>query len=657
MQEKLCKYCGLPFKTNSGTKIYCDRDHYAICIVCGKEFKINNSYINDIRKTCSRKCSNVLRKKTCVDKYGGNAPASSPEVIKKMKDTLEEHYGVRVPMHSSQIQEKVRCHNQEKYGSDWYFESEDYLEKLKKTSLEKYGTEYPVQSKEVKDKIKKTNIEKYGVECVFASPEIRNKIHQDYYDKTGYYEPFANPDVILKSEATWKEKYGTKRPLQSEEVKETMRRTFLNHYGVDNPLKDSDIRENIKRSNMEKYGYEYTSQIPEMKERVRRTMVERYSHRYYSQTREWKESMMRDPSKVDNLIKFRENPILYIQSHFDHKPSYKEIVYEIGTSEGLVDTLEKFNCIDMIDYVFSYMEREVKEALISIDSSLNLQINTKRIITPYEIDIYLPDYKLGIECNPTATHNSSFNMQHGRKDTTPTNYHQMKSDLCENKGIFLFHIFGPDWEHRRDVIISMLRNILGKNKDKIYARKTQIHVIDSYTSSKFLNENHRQGNANASIKLGLFYEDNLVSVMTFGKLRNTIGSGKDDTSQVWELVRFCNLMNTSVVGGASKLFKYFIDEYHPEEIRSFSDRAHTRGNLYKTLGFHELRRSSAGYVWVDYKTDIPYHRINAQKQNIRKFLKDDSIDIENQTEIEIMEDHGFVQLFDSGTITWQWKSS
>lgn len=657
MQEKICKYCGKSFTTNSGTKVYCDRIHYATCIICNKQFIIDNKYISDIRNTCSRKCTSILRKQTCQKKYGGPAPASSSAIQSKMRQTNLERYGSEVPMRSEEIKEKVKQQNREKYGVDWTLQSDEIQKKIHDTNIEKYGVAYPIQNEAIKAKAKATNLERYGSEDPLCSKEIKDKARQTYFQKTGYYEPFSNPDVIAKSETTWRSKYGTKRPLQSDEVKDHMKETFLDHYGVDSPFKSPEIREQIRQTNIEKYGVDNPFKSPEIQKKIRQTHIDRYGQSHFSQTREWKIQTMRDPSKIDNLLEFREDPHRYIENYFSKKPTYKELWESIGTNEGLTDTLEKFGCLDLVDYVFSYMEREVKEVLLSIDPNLHIMTNTKKIITPYELDLFLPDYKIGIECNPTETHNSSINMFQRKTDPDPTpyKYHQMKSDLCENKNIFLFHIFGPDWNHRKDVIISMLRNLLDKNDYKIYGRKTIIKEIPSEESSKFLNINHRQGNANASIRIGLFYREELVSVMTFGKMRQSIGTSvKDDTSNTWELVRFCNKMNTSVIGGASKLFKYFIEKYNPKEIRSFSDRAHTRGNLYKTLGFHELRRSSAGYVWVDYKTDIAYHRINAQKQNIKKFLKDDNIDIENLTEIQMMESYGFVQLFDSGTITWQW---
>lgn len=276
------------------------------------------------------------------------------------------------------------------------------------------------------------------------------------------------------------------------------------------------------------------------------------------------------------------------------------------------------------------------------------------MIKPLELDFYLPDYKLAIECNPTATHNSStpYKDIEEIRILSPS-YHKHKTDLCESKGIFLFHIFGYEWGHKRNIVFSMLTNYLGKNDETIYARKCKIVEVNATDAELFLNNNHRQGSANSPIRLGLEFEGQLVSLMTFGKMRGTIGTGKEDLVDCFELVRFCSLLNTSVVGGASKLFNYFIKEYNPKQIRSFSDRAHTSGKLYPFLGFIEIRKSDPGYVWVDTKTDKAYHRINAQKQNIKKFLDDDSIDLD-KTETEIMIEHGFVQVFDSGTITWEW---
>jgi hypothetical protein len=144
--------------------------------------------------------------------------------------------------------------------------------------------------------------------------------------------------------------------------------------------------------------------------------------------------------------------------------------------------------------------------------------------------------------------------------------------------------------------------------------------------------------------------------MTFGKMRNTLGLGDEDLSDCWELVRFCNKINTTVVGGASRLFRYFIKNNNPNRIRSFSDRAHTKGNLYQTLGFTQVNKNSESYVWVNLSNNVAYNRVSTQKYKLKSFFNDDTIDL-NLTEREIMEYHGYARVYDSGTITWEWVSS
>lgn len=664
MLHKICAYCGEPFDTKSGTQKFCKRQHYGKCAICGKEYPITLG--TEYKSTCSRACGSELRKRTCLTVYGGIAPACNADVRKKMEDTTFQRFGTKSAMQSQVIKDKVVATCIERYNAASPLESEEIKEKIKTSNIKKYGVENPLSSPVIRDKIKATNQERYGVDNAFQSPDIRKKWSDNCYAKTGYKHHWSNPEVIAKSESTWQKHYGATRPIQAEAVQLKVRQTMLDRYGVDNAGKSPLIRAKIQDTNLKKYGSANPMGNSDVQTKVAKTMQDRYGKSFYAQTDESRMRVMRNPERIAYLNEFQQDPISTIDKYFpSHKPTLKELTEFVGTGTWTVtQTIEKFNCGDKVAYVFSYMEKEVYAALKEIDPELNIVTNTHKVITPYEIDIYLPDYKIGIECNPTISHNSSiypfgFIADSSKRQPMSYSYHKMKSDMCDQKDIFLFHIFGYDWSHKKDIIISMLKNLLGKNSNKVYARDTYVTSMSAIDAADFLNHNHRQGNAQAPIRLGLYHKDTgeLLSVMTFGKLRGTIGtSEREDTSDVWELVRFCNKVNTTVVGGASKLFKYFVNQYMPDRIRSFSDRAHTRGGLYSTLGFIELRRSSANYVWVDLHTDTAYHRINAQKAHIRKFLDDDSIDIQNKTERQIMIEHGFVQVYDSGTITWEWRS-
>ena len=129
---------------------------------------------------------------------------------------------------------------------------------------------------------------------------------------------------------------------------------------------------------------------------------------------------------------------------------------------------------------------------------------------------------------------------------------------AEDAGIRLVHIFEDEWYFKQEIVKSMISNILGKTKRKIYARKCKIKEVGRFEKKLFLDKNHIQGDVVTNINIGLYYEGELVSLMCFGKRRVNLGK-KTTNEGEYELLRFCNLLNTSVIGGASKLFKYFID--------------------------------------------------------------------------------------------------
>ena len=189
----------------------------------------------------------------------------------------------------------------------------------------------------------------------------------------------------------------------------------------------------------------------------------------------------------------------------------------------------------------------------------------------------------------------------------------------------------------------------------IYARNCKVVELSDKDCSAFLDAYHRQGSMHASIRLGLQTDQGeLVAVMTFNKVRSTIGKVSADKTAL-ELSRFCSATGMHVVGGASKLFKYFLNHYSCDTVVSFSDIAHTRGNLYSKLGFQMCNMSTPGYVWVNYSNDTYLNRVACQKSNLSKLF--DDLPNTDYTEREVMESHGYVQVFDSGVIRWEYTQN
>jgi hypothetical protein len=277
-------------------------------------------------------------------------------------------------------------------------------------------------------------------------------------------------------------------------------------------------------------------------------------------------------------------------------------------------------------------ENEVKDFIKLLN--INTIENSRKIISPLELDIFIPSHNIAIEFNGLYWHSELYK---------PSNYHLNKTELCEKQGIQLIHIFEDEWLFKQDIVKSRLMNILGLTPNKIYGRKTIIKEVSPKESKEFLNNNHLQGSTNASIKLGLYYNNELVSVMLFNKPRLGIGVTYDG----YELSRFCNKLNTSVIGGADKLLKYFIKTYQPKQILSYADIRWSQGDLYQKLGFKETHINKPNY-WYIINNDRK-HRFSFRKHILNK----NGFDIKNKTEHEIMLERKIYRIYDCGTITYK----
>ena len=228
------------------------------------------------------------------------------------------------------------------------------------------------------------------------------------------------------------------------------------------------------------------------------------------------------------------------------------------------------------------------------------------------------------------------------------NYHLNKTKLCEQQGIHLIHIYDDDWNNKKNIIESRILNLLSKTPNKIYGRKCIIkEITDNKIVRYFLNKNHLQGFVGSQIKLGLYYNDELVSLMTFGSKRKFMKQSNND--RVYEMLRFCNKLNTSVIGGADKLFKYFINIYKPIEVVSYADRSWSQGHLYRKLGFNCISKTPPNYYYIVDKKKL--HRFNYRKDKLIR----DGYD-ENKTEHEIMLERKIYRIYDSGSLKFIYKN-
>jgi hypothetical protein len=257
------------------------------------------------------------------------------------------------------------------------------------------------------------------------------------------------------------------------------------------------------------------------------------------------------------------------------------------------------------------------------------------ILERKELDIVIPSKKIAIEFNGLHWHSDK------RKDN---NFHLLKTNAAKNKGYRLIHIFEDEWMQKKEIVKSRLLNIIGKTVLTLYARKCSIKEVSVKEKSKFLQENHLQGKVGGQVNVGLYYEQELVSIMTFGKLRKNLGQTHKQGH--WELLRFCNKINTNVVGGASKLLKYFVNSRRPENIISYADRRWSEGDLYLKLGFKEQSISEPNYFYT--KSEIRENRFKYRKSELVKQGFDPM-----KTERQIMTDRGYNRIYDCGAIKFK----
>lgn len=495
--------------------------------------------------------------------------------------------------------------------------SPEVQEKKKQTSLKNYGVEHAAQAKEIKDKMINTCIERHGG-IGNASESTKRKQFQTMKEKYGSEHALQNESLKEKAIKTVTENYGG-IGLSSDIIREKVTRTNIERYGVENTLAAESIKDKIKQTNLEKYGYENATQNLDIKKKIRNT--KRISSIY----------------KNDYLIDIiDENDELMYKIKCPHPECNKcnEKYFTIKASyyqRRLNDHTEICTNLFPICKPFSKdTSLEVFIRNILDDNNIQYISNDRTILNGKEIDIYIPDKKIGIECNGVYWHSL--------KDP---NYHMDKWRLCKEQDIQLLNIW-QDWIiNKPEIVKSIILSKLGIYKEKIYARKCIVKEIDSKTCNNFLNENHIQGAGKSKIKLGLYYNDKLVCVMTFNKENKY---GKKNHDYYFELTRFCTKKNIRVIGGAGKLLKYFINNYHPIEISTFASNDISDGRLYKSLNFQECGiNKSYWYIDKDYNR---FHKFTFTKDAIIKKGWKETKD--GWKEKDVMYEHGYLQIYDSG---------
>ena len=314
-----------------------------------------------------------------------------------------------------------------------------------------------------------------------------------------------------------------------------------------------------------------------------------------------------------------------------------EIAEELGMSSyALWGRIHQF---DLDSYITntkaSTPEKKLKEFILN-NYFGSIIYNSKQIIPPFELDIYLPDKNLAFEFNGNYWHSEVILAS---KSVSPKEYHQIKTKMCKEKGIRLIHIFEYEWDdlEYQNKLKDYIQFLLNGPSTRIYARKCIVKEVEYGEIKEFLDRNHLQGTVNSSVNLGLFSDNKLVEVMTFSKPRFS-------KKYEWELMRLASEKGYQVVGGASKLLTFFKEKYQPTSIVSYCNLSKMSGNVYEQIGFILKDITDPNYVWVRGKEVLT--RYQCQKH---KLLQEG---FEGDSEFDIMSNRGYFRIFDSGNLVY-----
>jgi endogenous inhibitor of DNA gyrase (YacG/DUF329 family) len=391
--------------------------------------------------------------------------------------------------------------------------------------------------------------------------------------------------------------------------------------------------EKTKLTNLKKYGVdnyaksdEWKNRYGEIQEKIIETSTSKYGTRSFNQR------------KCKDIDLTYNKEYLHQKHIIENIPVYAIAEMHSTSSFYLGQRMKKMGITINALSKTSYKE-ELIANFIKNDLGVEVERNCYGILdNKRELDLKYGNFAIELD--------SLYWHSYDKKETwSQINKHQQKSLDCHKIGIDLYHIWDYEWKNKRtrEIWKSMIRYKLAVNSIKrVFARKCLVKEIDKNLAKEFCKENHIQASTGCAKAYGLFYENQLLSVMTFGIPRF-------NKKYQWELLRFCTLKNHIVIGGASKLLTHFERENKPKSLISYANIRWSNGNLYKTLMFTYKGISKPSYSYTDKTGTKILSRNKCQKHKLSHIL--DNFDV-NKTEYQNMFEHGYRRFWDCGNFVF-----
>lgn len=372
--------------------------------------------------------------------------------------------------------------------------------------------------------------------------------------------------------ATFRAVQGANASTHPKAVDQRRSQTNLVKYGETNPSKNKEVRNKAKKTMVERYGVEHSLQNPELKGKQRQSVFDHYGVDNVMNNQE-----VKDKLKRTNVQKYGvENPMQLVS----------------------VQMKQFYSAVENGNQFCSSGEKEVKEFI----ESLGLSCKSKFIYDGQmkrQVDIFIEELNIAIEYNGLYWHSEA-------NEKIYPKYHLEKLKICEKQGIRLIQIFEHEWLDRKDQVKSFLKSALGKNESVVFARKCVIKEVDKKEARDFLNQYHIQGAPPFLMSLGLYYNDELLGLTTYGRHH------RNNTE--WVLSRFVCKTDYNIVGGLSRLVKHGLDKY--EEVSTWVDLRWSTGENWVKCGWESINILPPDYFYFDNKTGEVVSKQNRQKKKV-----------------------------------------
>ena len=308
--------------------------------------------------------------------------------------------------------------------------------------------------------------------------------------------------ILQRTEATNMDSYGCKAPTQNPEVVDRGRQTCLRKFEVDNYFKSAKFKEQRRVTMLDKYKVEHNMQNPECRAKAMATwkinfeleedgvwitsipavrksindaLLESCGAESFVQSEKFREIMDQKDPRFSKIREFRDDPnadpegiIDYVTENYS--PSQARIyLKELGIKQPTNYLTEVKLCNLLESMEIGYIHNAKKDHGV-------YNANDEY----YELDVYIPEFKLGIEINGLAYHSTNFSRYGNPKSK---DYHFEKFKAFHESGILMISFTDYEQDYFTEDYINIIKHHLFKEPLNIGKEFLEFNQISSIEES------------------------------------------------------------------------------------------------------------------------------------------------------------------------------